>query len=629
MQKISTVLVCALALCGQFAVALAGIRTMNEFSLTSDNVRLTPINRSFSNGDEIAAFSVDLDQSTAVYGAGVTMNVTLFNDGGLVRVVLIDKYGLEYLAYETFALLENDYTFSVNGWAQETRLLENVTPKSLRIELLNASIELENIAFATSTSYSRDGIAAAQEQIREQQLDQIVDRLNTQIKKKGMAWVAGKTDMARKTYMEKKDYLRNKSPIIVNLEGMEYYVSGVFEIRAAKPDPASAHPNTPSRFIANYDWRARHGATKSGSPYYNDATNGWCTSVKDQGQCGSCWCFSTVGCAEVMANLHFNQHLKKDYSEQYIMECGEGGYQKGAGCQGGDCGPTTKWVASHGLIDEASFPYRASDSPTCGDTSKSPKDLIQFAGYVEIPDPTPTDDSLKSALIKHGPLNVAIKSKDHAMVLVAYKSSGSSTTWILRNSWGPSNQAYMQVQTSLADFIELFTYKLPAIIKTVSPESVRCVDLDKDGFYNWGLGPKPANIPSDAKPQEDCDDSNKDLGPMAADGSCEQIKTGIVINTLPNSQILYNCSPNPMNRTTSIKVVVPQNSIATIQIFNLSGSLIKTLTSNNRNESLNNFIWDGTTDDGSSVGNGTYICKINLVSGTAKTSSTLRLVVSR
>ncbi|MCX6269748.1 MAG: hypothetical protein NTU44_00735 [Bacteroidetes bacterium] len=42
-------------------------------------------------------------------------------------------------------------------------------------------------------------------------------------------------------------------------------------------------------------------------------------------------------------------------------------------------------------------------------------------------------------------------------------------------------------------------------------QQVHVRDWDHDGYYNWGIGPKPDTLPANAK--EDCDDSDPSIGP--------------------------------------------------------------------------------------------------------------------
>ncbi len=47
---------------------------------------------------------------------------------------------------------------------------------------------------------------------------------------------------------------------------------------------------------------------------------------------------------------------------------------------------------------------------------------------------------------------------------------------------------------------------------------VRCVDEDGDGYYNWGLGPRPANLPAGAYLEPDGDDTDPSVGPLGSTG---------------------------------------------------------------------------------------------------------------
>lgn len=57
--------------------------------------------------------------------------------------------------------------------------------------------------------------------------------------------------------------------------------------------------------------------------------------IKDQGQCGSCWAFSTQGAAE--GSYWVDKGINADFAEQYLVSCDHNGIFpfKNMGCSGG------------------------------------------------------------------------------------------------------------------------------------------------------------------------------------------------------------------------------------------------------------------------------------------------------
>merc|ERR1711976_540621 len=83
-------------------------------------------------------------------------------------------------------------------------------------------------------------------------------------------------------------------------------------------------------------------------------TKGAVTPVKDQGQCGSCWAFSTTGALESGYQISSGQLVS--LSEQQYVDCD--GFPN-LGCSGGQMSSALKWAESHDICTEESYPYVA------------------------------------------------------------------------------------------------------------------------------------------------------------------------------------------------------------------------------------------------------------------------------
>merc|ERR1711911_45857 len=128
---------------------------------------------------------------------------------------------------------------------------------------------------------------------------------------------------------------------------------------------------THPEFVARFNGYKSNGlAKKAGKTFMKPAnfqapasmdwrTEGYVTPVKDQGQCGSCWSFSSTGSLE-------GQHFRKtgqlvSLSEQNLVDCST----ESLGCNGGDMQLAYDYIkANHGIDTEASYPYEARDR-TC------------------------------------------------------------------------------------------------------------------------------------------------------------------------------------------------------------------------------------------------------------------------
>jgi len=465
-----------------------------------------PINKYFPENQEINPFG----SIKQISGLSIAADVKLNSDTSLIRIILIDQSKREYLVYETYPLISGVPGFSVDSAGEETMVLDHIIPAALRIEITDASVFLKEILLNTGSN----GMEARKWQDK-QNADKIRE-INRHIAETGGKWMAGETSVSMLSYEEKKQLFGGNIP---NLQGFEYYTGGVFVVPGSLQD-INGTRNNDSLYVQEYSWSNRHGEN-------------WVTPVRNQGNCGSCWAFAATGATELFVNLYYNKHIDYDLAEQQLVSCIEGN------CSGGSTGKGMAFIRDMGVVAESCFPYVAVDL-NCSEICSDAAERINVSHYTWF---DPYNDDLKKLLLS-GPVALSIASWNHAVALVGYKiiREGDEiyvkaetrdewftigpgdpligqTAWLVKNSYGSyfGDNGYAYIVLNMNNVINSYVLD-GAVLSTIYDErNIMCNDKDEDGYYNWGIGPKPDVCPS-CPDQPDGDDSDPCLGPIDAFG---------------------------------------------------------------------------------------------------------------
>jgi C1A family cysteine protease len=189
--------------------------------------------------------------------------------------------------------------------------------------------------------------------------------------------------------------------------------------------------------------------TRTGLPTSVNWTDlGAVTPVKNQGQCGSCWAFSTTGSTESAWFLSKNESVS--LSEQQLVDCS--GAEGNQGCNGGLMDYGFEYIIKNkGLTSETNYPYTAQDGKC--NTQKESMVSATLSSFRDVP--TNSETALMTAIAQQ-PVSVAVEADqesfqlysggvmtkacgtnlDHGVLAVGYGTLNNVDYWIVKNSWG-------------------------------------------------------------------------------------------------------------------------------------------------------------------------------------------------
>ncbi len=312
--------------------------------------------------------------------------------------------------------------------------------------ILAASLLFSLAAFAEASKQERDEIAAA-------------------IHAKGVHWVAEENSVSRLSQEEKKNRV------------------GTFVSAALKGDNEHGQPSsgsgtatsTPSvgttgTLPATFDWRNYNG--------YD-----YVTPVKDQGNCGSCWAFSTTAALE--SNVLITKGAFSNLSEQILVSC------SGAGsCSGGYIDKASNYFINTGIPDENFYPYTATNGSCANAITGWQNYTDQISNWYWVSVSSPTVDTLKTWLNNYGPLVTTMNVYTdfyyysggiysyttgsyvggHGVLLVGYDDTNQY--FIVKNSWGTGwgESGYFRIAYSeISDLVDFGQYTIAYYTSTAAP----------------------------------------------------------------------------------------------------------------------------------------------------------------
>lgn len=254
--------------------------------------------------------------------------------------------------------------------------------------------------------------------------DSKLDIIRRAIIAKGAQWTAGETSISRLSTAEFKQMLGDQTREIF-IEPMS--------VQLLESYPESI------------DWRNRDG--------FN-----YVTSVKNQGQCGSCVAFAAVAALESLICIEMNRPNDDiDLSEMTVLMCG------GGNCIGWNNQAACNFLSSSGAPDEFCWPYVPIDS-SCSEACSN-RNLravkISYYGFVAGEEPY-------KACLQNGPIMASMVVYEdfqnyqygiyehvsgevvggHSICIIGYGISGNIPYWIVKNSWGDGwgNDGYGKIK---------------------------------------------------------------------------------------------------------------------------------------------------------------------------------------
>jgi len=215
--------------------------------------------------------------------------------------------------------------------------------------------------------------------------------------------------------------------------------------------PCKSFVSTTSNLPSEIDWRNKNAVT----------------GVKDQGQCGSCWSFSTTGAVEGAWAVSKGKLVS--LSEQELVDCAGGRPYGNHGCNGGLMDGAFQYIIDNdGICSEEDYPYVSGETKSSGECEEQCKSAATISSCVDV---TPNNQLHLKEATSMNPVSVAIQADsrvfqlyksgvitsdacgtklDHGVLVVGYGTEDNVEYWLVKNSWSESwgDHGYVKIERS-------------------------------------------------------------------------------------------------------------------------------------------------------------------------------------
>uniref|UniRef100_A0A672HN48 Cathepsin S, ortholog 1 n=2 Tax=Salarias fasciatus TaxID=181472 RepID=A0A672HN48_SALFA len=188
---------------------------------------------------------------------------------------------------------------------------------------------------------------------------------------------------------------------------------------------------------------------------------GLVSPVRNQGQCGSCWAFSSLGALE--GQMKKRTGVLVPLSPQNLVDCSTS--EGNLGCRGGYISKSyTYIIRNRGVDSEEFYPYEHKN----GKCRYSVKGKAAYCSNFHVL-PRGDEDELQAVVASVGPVAVAVNARlssfhfyrgglynvpscnpkliNHAVLVVGYGTDAGQDYWLVKNSWGTAwgEQGYIRI----------------------------------------------------------------------------------------------------------------------------------------------------------------------------------------